>query len=397
MRDVCVHARRFVLPRGVVREGYLLIEGGRFSSFTAEKPVGVGEGGVALVDEGDAWVAPGLVDTHIHGFFGHATTDEDAEGIRLASEELARRGTTTWLPTTFTDATDAIARQCAAIARAASGQSHDGDVAAHVGGIFLEGPFFTLRHAGAQNPEFLCDPSVETLRRWQDVAEGRVVKSAFAPERCGAAAYAGEAARAGVVAAIAHTDATYEQCLDAVAAGATVFVHTYNGMRGLHHREPGVVGAAMTTRDTYAEVICDGLHVRPGAVAALVAAKGWDHVVLITDCLGCGGLPDGDYMSGGLPVEMRDGACYLKEGGNLAGSILTLAEAVRNVCDWGVVGPEQALRMATEVPARACGIAATCGAIEVGREADLAVFSGDLELRATYVGGERLAATSVPR
>ena len=192
----------------------------------------------------------------------------------------------------------------------------------------------------------------------------------------------------GVVTCIGHSDATYAESLAAVNAGASCFVHTYNGMRGLHHREPGIVGCAMTTPETFAEVIADGHHVMPAAVNALVRAKGWDHVVLITDCLGCGGMPEGNYMSGGLPVVMRDGACYLANGSSLAGSIATLDSVVKNVFDWGIVTAEQAIRMATEVPARSAHIDGACGFIAPGRAADFVALDPDLTLSATYMAGK---------
>ena len=188
--------------------------------------------------------------------------------------------------------------------------------------------------------------------------------------------------------ALGHTDATYEQSIAAVDAGATVFVHTYNGMRGLHQREPGVLGCAMTTDETYAELICDGHHVQPASCAALVRAKGWEHVVLITDCLACGGMPEGDYMSGGLPVVMKDDLCYLADMSSIAGSVLTLAKGVKNMVDWGIVTPEQAIRMGSEVAARSAGVDDVCGSMLPVRNADFNVYAADMTLTATYVGGE---------
>lgn len=149
-----------------------------------------------------------------------------------------------------------------------------------------------MKHVGAQNPAYLIDPSEEVFDQWQEAAGGRIVKSAMAAERDGAAAYAAALNAKGVVTSIGHSDATYDECIAAINAGASCFTHTYNGQRGLHHREPGVVGAAMSTPETYAEIICDGKHVNPAAIKALLQAKGWQHTVLITDCLGCGGMPE---------------------------------------------------------------------------------------------------------
>lgn len=383
-----ISADRFVLPGATMQGGYLTIEDGVFGAWSAEAPA------CDIVEYPGATVAPGLVDTHIHGFYNHATTDRTAESINISSEALARRGTTTWLPTTFTESVEEIEGSCKAIADADEARGED-FVGARIGGIYLEGPFFTMKHVGAQNPKYLIEPSVEVFETWQKAAGGRIVKSALAAERESAPAYCAALDKLGVVTSIGHSDATYDEALAAVNAGASCFVHTYNGQRGLHHRDPGVVGAAMTTTNTYAEIICDGRHVTPAAIKALLTAKGWQHTVLITDCLGCGGMPEGEYMSGGLPVVMKGGLCYLlnEDGttGSIAGSVLTLAEGVKNMVDWQLVTAEQAIRMASEVPARSARIDDVCGYIKPGRNADLTIFNADLTLAATYVGGTKVS------
>ena len=389
MQTFAIKADRFILPGSVAQGGYLTICDGKFGSWSAEEPA------CEVRDYTGCIVAPGLVDTHIHGFFNHATTDREAAGINASSVELARRGTTCWLPTTFTESVDEIADSCAAIAEADELRGED-FVGAHIGGIYLEGPFFTMKHVGAQNPVYLIEPDVDVFRTWQEKAGGRIVKSALAAERDAAPAYCAALDEMGVVTSIGHSDATYDEVLAAVNAGASCFVHTYNGQRGLHHRDPGVVGAAMTTNGTYAEIICDGRHVTPAAIKALVTAKGWDHTVLITDCLGCGGMPEGDYMSGGLPVVMKDGLCYLRNEdgttGSIAGSVLTLAEGVKNMVDWQIVTVEQAVRMASEVAARSAKIDDKVGFIKPGRNADLTIFNGDMTLNETYVNGISVTA-----
>lgn len=385
MSSYALHAEKFVLPGGLVREGYLTVSDGLFGTWSAERP------NCEIVELGDSWVGPGLVDTHIHGFFGHATTDRDPKGLNEASIELARRGTTAWLPTTFTDSVESIAAQCAAIADA-NDSREKGFIGARIPGIYLEGPFFTEKHKGAQNPAYLKAPSYEDFSLWQDSARGLIVKSALAAEYEEALAYIAQLDSEGVVVALGHSDANFDESIAAVNVGATVFVHTYNGMSGLHHRDPGLVGCAMVTRDTYAELICDGRHVAPGACAALVRAKGWEHVVPVTDCIGCGGLPEGSYMSGGMPVVLKDGLCYLEGSGNIAGSILTLAQGIKNMVDWGIVSAEQAIRMGSEVAARSAGVEFGCGFILPDRDADFNIYAPDLSLRATYIGGEPVPA-----
>ena len=388
MATFAISADRFVLPGATAQGGYLQIQDGAFGTWTAERPE------CEIVAYPGATVGPGLVDTHIHGFHNHATTDRDPVSIDDSSVALAQSGTTTWLPTTFTEAVDEIEASCAAIAAADEARGDD-FMGARIGGIYLEGPFFSLKKVGAQNPKYLIEPSIEVFKRWQEAAGGRIVKSALAAEHAGAEAYCAALEEMGVTTCIGHSAASYHEALAAVNAGATCFVHTYNGQSALHHRDPGCVGAAMTTNGTYAEIICDGRHVVPEAVKALVDAKGWQHTVLITDCLGCGGMPEGEYMSGGLPVVMKGGLCYLlnEDGttGGIAGSVLTLAEGVKNMVDWQIVTADQAIRMATEVPARSARIDGACGFIKPGRAADLTIFNADMTLAATYVGGKLVA------
>lgn len=385
MSTFALKADKFFLPGTTMEGGYLIVDNGVFGFWTPDKPEDI-----EIRDYTGHWIAPGMVDTHIHGFYNHATTDNDAQGINISSQELAKHGTTSWLPTTFTQSVEDLAESCEAIAEA--DESRDETFkGAHIQGIYLEGPFFTTKHVGAQNPEFLINPSYEDYQIWQKHAGGRIVKSALAPEREGSLAYIAELDAEGIVTAIGHSDATYDQALAAVNAGASCFVHTYNGQRGLHHREPGIVGCAMSTPETYAEIICDGKHVHPAAIRALVNAKGWQHVVLITDCLGCGGMPEGNYISGGLPVVMKDGLCYLRNEdgstGSIAGSVLTLAKGVKNMVDWGIVSADQAIRMATEIAARSAHIDGSCGSIKPGRAADFVVFDHELVLQETYVSG----------
>lgn len=378
MDTYAIRADRFFLPSRTSGIGYLTVEDGRFGRFSPQAP------DCRIIDRTGMWVAPGLVDTHIHGFLGYDVLDGDTKGVGMVSRGLAAYGVTSWMPTALTASVEQIGDACASVAIA------DDTGGAHVRGIFLEGPFFTERHKGAQNPKYFQDPSVDVFDGWQERAQGLVKKIAIAPERTGSVAFTEALAARGVHVALAHSDATYEQAMAAVDAGADVFVHTYNGMSPLHHREPGMVGAAMTSHGTYAEVICDGMHVRPPAVRALVKAKGVDHTVLVTDCLRCGGMPDGNYYLGEFPIMVQGGAARLKEGGNLAGSILTLDQAMRNVVDWNIATVEQAVRMASEIPARANGLADRCGSLRPGLDADFVVLDRDLTVRETYVSGSRV-------
>ena len=386
MSTFAIKSDKLVLPSGIDGFGYLLIENGKFGQVSVDEPAGV-----HIVDRMGCWVAPGLVDTHIHGFMDHDVMDCDPQGVVEISEGLAKHGTTSWLATTLTASASKTEEACASVREANKIlQGDPGLYGAKIQGIFLEGPFFTEEHKGAQDPRYLIDPEFSLLQRWQEAAGGLVAKSALAPERDGILEYITQATAAGVRCAIGHSSASYGQAAAAVLAGAKIVVHTFNGMADMAHRDPGIVGCAMTSQGVYAELICDGLHVDPVVCETLVRAKGWEHVVLITDCLSCGGLPDGDYKIGELPIRLQNGEARLKDGGNLAGSTLTLDRAVKNVADWGIVTAEQAIRMASEVPARSLGMGDRCGSILPGRAADLAVFDPELNLVESYVDGHLL-------
>ena len=383
MDTFAVKADKFFLPGATSGPGFLIIEDGVFGQFTTQEP------DCEIVDCTGSWIAPGLVDTHIHGFLDHDIMDCDADGVIEIAQGLLSNGVTSWLPTTLTASVEQTGDACESVADAAEGIAANGIDAARIQGIFLEGPFFTEKHKGAQNPAYFLDPDVEVFDEWQNRADGWISKIAIAPERNGAPEFCAEMANRGVHVALGHSDATYEQALACVNAGADIFVHTYNGMSGLHHREPGMVGAAMTTHGTYAEAICDGHHLNPIAVRALVEAKGTDHTVLITDCMRAGGMPDGNYNLGDFPVVVADGTARLTdESHSLAGSILRLFQGLKNVYDWGIVSAEDAIRMASENPARSCGIDDVCGFIRPGYEADFIVLNENLQLLETFLGGK---------
>ncbi len=387
-RTFCIKSDHIVLPGGVTMAGYLPVEDGLVGYVSDSAPEGL-----TLLDRTDCWVAPGYVDTHIHGFVGRDVMDCDPAGIDEASLALVKHGTTSWVPTTLTQPAYQILDACSSVYEAVQGRPDD-FMGARVEGIFLEGPFFTAGHAGAQNPANMIDPDVELFRSWQQACHGLICKSAIAPERDGSQEYCRELHEMGVAVALGHSSASYEEGLRAVASGATVFVHTYNGMDDLGHRDPGLVGCAMDTQGTYSELICDGFHVAPAAVRALIRAKGWQHMALISDCLRCGGMPDGNYTLGDLPIRLVGGIARLimDDGslGNIAGSSATLAGEVQKLASWGVVTPDQAIRMATEVPAASCDIDDVCGLLLPGRAADLNVLAPDLSVRETYLGGVRV-------
>lgn len=375
MATYYIHADKFFLKNSVENGGYLAIVDGKFGEYQTEKPVG------EIKDYSGKWIAPGLVDTHIHGLKGHDVMDNDFDGVKAMSEGLLECGVTSFLPTTLTAAPETLNEVIEAI-----GDHHDEVTGAKIQGVFFEGPFFTEEHKGAQNPKYFSDPGLEIFNHWQELAHGIIKKIAIAPERHGAKEFTAALKQRGVKVALAHSSATYEEAKAVVEAGASIFVHTYNGMSPLNHREPGMVGAAMTLKDVFAELICDGHHVHPQAAQALISVRGADQTALITDCMRAGAMPEGPSMLGEFPVIVKDGAARL-ESGSLAGSVLMLKQAVKHVVDWNIATPAEAIKMASQVPAQSVDIDNQCGSITPTHDADFIVFDHDLNLEETYLDG----------
>ncbi|WP_283577588.1 N-acetylglucosamine-6-phosphate deacetylase [Ligilactobacillus aviarius] len=375
-----IHAAKFFLKNTTETNGYLEItDDGKFGSYYPEsaKPAG------KIVEYGDKWVAPGLFDTHIHGLLGHDVTDGDWDAINEMSEGLLKAGVTSWLPTTVTASFDQLNNVCKAI-----GDHQGQETGAKIRGIHFEGPYFTEEHKGAQDPKYLRDPDIDEFHKWQESAHGLLNKISIAPERKGAAEFTRQAVEEGVVVSIGHSSATYEQAKRCIEAGASMFTHTYNGMNEFGHRDPGMVGAAYTMDDTTCEIICDGHHNAPAAVRVLIDQKTPDNVALVTDCMRAGLMPDGDYMLGELEVYVKDDMARLKVGDNLAGSILLLKDALKNVVDWNIATPEEAVRMGSLVPAKSMHMENKVGLIVPGADADFLILNPDMTLSETYLDGK---------
>lgn len=375
------YADKFFLTKEVTGPGYLTVENGKFYAFDTK--VSFDDNDTEIVDYSGHWIAPGLVDTHIHGFDGYDVMDNNFEGLQKISEGLLSCGVTSFLPTTLTSSIEQLDQVVQMI-----GERKEEVSGAKIKGIFLEGPFFTEKYKGAQNPKYFSNPSIDILKEWQSLSRGSIKKIAIAPELEGVTEFIEYAKSEEIAVALGHSSATYAEAKEAVDHGASIFVHTYNGMRGLHHREPGMVGAAMSLSDCYAELICDGHHVHPVSAKILMDARGRDRTALITDCMMAGGMPEGSsYSLGEFPVVVKDGAARL-ESGSLAGSILQLKKAVKNVVDWGIAAPEEAVYMGSTVPAESVNLDRECGKIEKDFEADFIVLSPQMELQATYLNGE---------
>ncbi|WEV61353.1 N-acetylglucosamine-6-phosphate deacetylase [Streptococcaceae bacterium ESL0729] len=375
-----IKADKFFYPYELKGPGYLELKGGKFGRYLASIPE---DSTAEIIDYSGYAISPGLVDTHIHGFAGVDIMDNDIEGVLAdMSLGLLETGVTSFLATTLTGDHDLLKEVSENL-----GKNYKRAQGAKIQGIYFEGPYFTEEYKGAQNPTYFSDPSIEEFKLWQEASGGIIKKIALAPERRGVEEFINQVTSEGVVVALGHSNATLEDASQAVEAGASVWVHAYNAMRGLNHRELGMVGSMFELPHTYAELICDGHHVHPKACHILMEQKGHEHVALITDCMSAGGQADGDYKLGEFDVVVQEGVARLKDGGNLAGSILQLKDALKNVVDWGLASPEEAVRMATLIPALSSKIDDKCGRLKEGRDADFIVLDDKMNLVSTWVDG----------
>ncbi|MBX6356614.1 MAG: N-acetylglucosamine-6-phosphate deacetylase [Micromonosporaceae bacterium] len=356
-------AGRVVTPTGVLDSGYVEVDGDRITA------VGRGGGG------GSQWIVPGFVDIHVHGGGGHSFTTGDPDAARGAAEFHLRRGTTTMLASLVSSPYELMREATAAFAPLVA----EGVLA----GIHYEGPYLSETRCGAQNPAYLRDPSMAELADLLELGGGAVRMVTLAPERAGALDAIRMLTANGVVAAVGHTDATYEQTLAAVDAGARVGTHLFNGMRPPHHRDPGPVLALLSQAATTCELIADGVHLHDGTLAFAASVAGPDRAALITDAIDATGMPDGNYDLGGQAVVVRDGEARLatRDGspGSIAGSTLTMDAALRRAVHAGVP-VAAACRMASTTPARAVGLGDAVGALVPGLRADLVVLDTDLQV-----------------
>lgn len=352
----------------------------KIESFLPGKKQDLGEAAQGAGDFSDSYVIPGLIDIHTHAAMGADASDGDPEGLQTMSRFYAEHGVTSWCPTTMTLKEPELTKACNTVR-----DFRRPEGGAKQAGIHLEGPFVCEAKRGAQNPENIHVPDAEMLKRLIDAAGGNVSLITMAPETEGGIAFIGEASKL-VTVSIGHTEADYDTAMRAFAAGATHVTHLYNAMPGLHHRMPGVIGAAFDAGAT-AELICDGLHVHPSAVRIAEQLFG-RRLVLISDSLRCTGMPDGIYPFGGQLISLKNGKATLKDTDTLAGSVISLMEGVRRAVSFGVPLTDAVLS-ATLAPAKAIHRDGEIGSLAAGKCADIVALSKDLEIQAVWIDGKQ--------
>lgn len=372
-----------MLPDRLVRGGQVVVEDGVIAAVLEEASYR------PTVDRGSAYIAPGYLDLHVHGIAG-ADVFGGKEALQHMSDRFAAHGVTGWLSSTVTESIGLL-RDATAAARDYMRESHTG---ARILGTHLEGPFLDIEHKGMQNPACIIPPDIGVTHDLIELGEGTVARMSLAPEQVGAEAVVRLLLDQGLYPSVAHTGATYEQVMEAASWGITQVTHCFNAMTPLHHRHPGVVGAAMLDDRLFDELIADGIHIHPAVMRLLIRVKGRERVMLVTDAMDATELPDGEYQLGVQRIFVHDGAARLADG-TLASSTLTMDAAVRNLVGMCGASLVDAVYMASTTPADAMGWSDRRGRLAEGLDADLVVLDESLCVLETWIGGNRHEPTPV--
>jgi N-acetylglucosamine-6-phosphate deacetylase len=332
-----------------------------------------------------ATLVPSFIDIHIHGCAGHDVMEATPQALDAIGAYLASRGVGAYLPTTVTSTRDETLRSLSGLATEIKRRRQDARGGATPLGIHLEGPFLSHRKRGVHTAALIETPSVPLFERFWQAAEGHIQLMTIAPELPGAEELIAHATKQGVRCSIGHSDATVCEAQAGFHAGARSATHTFNAMRALDHREPGIAAFVLDQSALFAEIICDGIHVDPMMVRLYFKAKGEDRIILVTDGMSATGMPDGTYMLGDMEVEVHDGRCT--SNGTLAGSVLTLDRSIRNFMEFTGAGLNTAIIAATRNPAQLMGIDDSWGSLDIRRTANITVLSPASEVIQTFLAG----------
>ncbi|MBA7509451.1 N-acetylglucosamine-6-phosphate deacetylase [subsurface metagenome] len=358
------------------------IEKGKITAIKERKVMDI-PAGVEVIDAGGGFVAPGFIDIHVHGGGGSDIMDGKYEAVKQVATTHSRFGTTAFLPTTMTMSKDKIIGSLKSIHEAFI----KGTGAAEILGVHLEGPYISSEKKGAQKEKDIKKASTREFLEFNKASGNLIRLITIAPEKPGAIDLIRWLHKNGIIASVGHSNATYKQVQEGIKAGLTHVTHTFNAMRGFNHREPGVVGAALSSPKLILEMIADGIHLHPVAMKILIKIKEIGKIVLITDAMRAASKPEGTYNLGGQEVTVVRGQARLKDG-TLAGSVLTMDKAVCNMVDKVGVSLTEAIQMATASPARCLGVESKKGSLEPGKDADIVILNKKLKVELTMVKGK---------
>ncbi|WP_407083319.1 N-acetylglucosamine-6-phosphate deacetylase [Photobacterium leiognathi] len=378
MMRFALHPQRIFTPTGIAYNQYVIVNDGKIEAITETKPLDCD----VTELEGQTLV-PGFIDIHIHGRAGADVMDATPQALQTIADALPKTGVVAWVGTTVTAPWQDIIN---ALQQVREFCQQPKQVGAKLLGSFLEGPYFTEAYRGSHPTQYLQAPSIAALAELKEVAGDSLIRVALAPEYQGSDEAIQWLTAEGIKTSIAHTSANFEQVTTAHQHGADCGVHLFNGMSGLHHREPGCAGAVLF-HDMLAELIADGIHVHPVMMQLAYRMKGYQQLALITDCMRAGGLSDGKYQLGAQMITVTNGEARTDDG-SLAGSTCSLDQALRNMIMLAGVPEWEAVQMATSVPAKYVGIDDKLGFIKPGYNASFALLDPQFQIQATLIDGQ---------
>jgi N-acetylglucosamine-6-phosphate deacetylase len=378
-----ITAARLLTPLDVIEHPVLMVEDGVIVAVGSRSHMPL-PANVQLREFPGALLAPGFIDVHIHGGSGHDVMETDSSALGVIERGMLEHGVTSYLATTVTAPLPATLRSLEHLGKSQRKiTDHSGSALL---GVHLEGPFISHAKRGVHPPENLLRPSPELLRQLHEASGGTIRMLTIAPELDGSVETIVAATQLGIQSSLGHSNATFAEANAGIQAGARHATHTFNAMRPLDHREPGIAGAVLSDDRLTADLIADGLHVAPSVIKLFLSAKGTERAILITDAISATGMPDGKYKLGGFEVEVKGDRCDLD--GKLAGSVLTLDRAVRNVMRYVPLTLQDSVRLATLNPARLLGITETRGMLAPGRVADVVVLTPQGDVVTTMAVGK---------
>ena len=369
-------------PSNLIDNGWLIAENGKITNLgISHPPFPCSSQDYHIIEGNGLWLVPGFIDVHVHGALGFEAMDGTPEALEAMSVFYAKHGVTGFLPTTWAADLPQLTRVLSVIKLMTQHEIPGASIL----GCHLEGPFINPSKAGAQNPEAISTPVAESILPLLDL--GIIKLITIAPELPENDWLIRECVRRGITVSAGHTNATFEQMQNAVAIGVRHITHTFNAMQGLHHRDPGTAGAALSLDELTCELIADGIHVHPAMLKIAYRAKTNSQIVLVTDAMRGTGLPDGDYPIDDRIVSIRNGAARLP-GGQLAGSTLTLDVALKNMIAATGAPLEALLPTVTSNPASSLKISRQKGSIAIGKDADLVLIDSDIKVHMTIISGK---------
>ncbi len=370
-----------VTEKGILNDASVVIQHGMISAINSKPDLSK----KAYHFPANYYLVPGFIDLHIHGANGSDVMDGNQEALATISKALAAEGTTSFLATTMTADTKEIEKVLRNVRDFARQQNNF--TGAKILGVHLEGPFLSPKKVGAQRADKILMPNIEYIQHWQTISDNIIKLVTLAPELPNSQEFIRYLKQKNIIAAIGHTDATYAETVAAIAAGCSHATHLFNAMRGIHQREPGAVTAALLSDAVMGELIVDGVHLHPAIVELALKLKSKNNLVLVTDAMRAKCLGEGVYDLGGQTVEVKKGIAQLEDG-TLAGSVLQMSTAIKNMLQFTQCTLADAVQMAAENPAKELGIFAKKGSIASGKEADLVVLDEKLNVVLTLCGGQ---------